>query len=72
MVEKLTDTIGEACDHALPLWILEKVARAVLKTMSEPTEDMKFCCDEVHWDYSCHMCGGLAEGWRKMHEAALK
>lgn len=72
MVEKIADVMSAACDHALPRWMLENCARAAIKAMSEPTEDMKHCSDEVHWDYSCHVCGGLAEGWQKMHEAALK
>lgn len=27
---------------------------------------------EVHWGYSCYVCGGLTEGWYAMIDAALK
>lgn len=46
-------------------------ARAAIEAMREPTNDMKQCSDEVHWGYSCHVCGGLTEGWQKMIDHAL-
>jgi hypothetical protein len=49
----------------------ELAARAAIEAMREPTEAMKNCDEEVHWGYSCHMCGGLTEGWNKMFKAAL-
>lgn len=46
-------------------------ARAAIAAMREPTEEMKSCSEEVHWGYSCHVCGGLKEGWYAMIDAAL-
>ena len=46
-------------------------ARAAILAMSEPTEEMKECHEDVHWGYNCHVCGGLEDGWRKMFSAAL-
>ncbi len=48
-----------------------KQARAAIEAMREPTAEMTGCSDEVHWDYSCHVCGGLKEGWQAMIDAAL-
>jgi len=48
------------------------LARAVIAAMREPTQGMKECSDEVHWGYSCYVCGGLKEGWYAMIDAALK
>lgn len=43
---------------------------AVIKAMREPTEAMKHAKDdqgdEIHWDYHCHICGGVADGWYAM------
>ena len=47
-------------------------ARAAIEAMREPTDEMKNCSEEVHWGYSCHVCGGLTEGWYKMIDAALR
>jgi hypothetical protein len=46
-------------------------ARAAIEAMREPTEAMKHATDEVHWGYSCAVCGGLTEGWYAMIDAAL-
>ena len=50
--------------------VFRHMACAAIEAMREPTEDMKAdpC---VHWDYSCHVCGGLKEGWQAMISAAL-
>lgn len=45
-------------------------ARAVIQAMREPTEEMK-AGEDTYWDYSCHVCGGLKEGWQTMIDAAL-
>lgn len=50
---------------------LESVARAAIEAMREPTDEMK-AHEEVHWGYSCNICGGLTEGWYAMSDAALK
>lgn len=47
------------------------MARAAIEAMREPTDEMKNCSEEVHWGYSCHVCGGLKEGWQAMIDAAL-
>ena len=52
------------------MWMFS--ARAAIAAMREPTEAMKSCHEEVHWGYSCHVCGGLTEGWYKMFDEALK
>jgi hypothetical protein len=57
---------GEA---ALKLFF-ELLAVEAIKAMREPTEEMK-AVEGVHWDYSCHVCGGLKEGWQVMIDAAL-
>ena len=56
-------------EHTRANYIL--LARAAIAAMREPTEEMK-SVDEVHWDYSCHVCGGLKDGWHKMIDAALE
>lgn len=48
-----------------------EAARAAIKAMREPTDDMKNCSDEIHWGYSCNTCGGLTKGWHKMIDQAL-
>jgi hypothetical protein len=48
-----------------------EAARRAIAAMREPTEEMKACSEEVHWDYSCHVCGGLKDGWYQMVDAAL-
>lgn len=48
----------------------ELKARAAIEAMREPTAEMK-AAEGAHWDYSCHTCGGLAEGWHIMIDAAL-
>lgn len=57
-----------------PEWqeVLLANARAAIEAMREPTDDMKNCSEEVHWDYSCGQCGGLKEGWQMMIDEALK
>lgn len=47
------------------------VARNAIRAMREPTNAMKSCSDEIHWGYSCHVCGGLTEGWYAMIDKAL-
>lgn len=47
------------------------MARAAIEAMREPTAEMK-AAEGAHWDYSCHTCGGLAEGWYLMIDAALQ
>jgi hypothetical protein len=52
-------------------YVAQEGARAAIKAMREPTEEMREC-GYVHWDYSCNVCGGLKEGWYAMIDAALK
>lgn len=47
------------------------LAKAAIEAMREPTDEMKKC-DNIHWGYSCYVCGGLKDGWYKMIDAALK
>jgi hypothetical protein len=47
-------------------------ARVVIAALREPTDAMKSCHEEVHWDFSCHVCGGLTDGWHKMIDKALE
>jgi len=70
MKERVENAISEACDYALPPFLLERCARAAIEAMREPTEDMK-AVEGVHWGYYCHVCGGLTEGWHAMIDAAL-
>lgn len=46
------------------------LALAAMWAMHEPTDDMK-ALEGVHWDYNCHVCGGLKEGWQTMMGFAL-
>jgi hypothetical protein len=79
MTERLVTALMESdikfpCfDEATPLFReeAEAIVRVVLSAMREPTADMK-AIEDVHWDYNCHVCGGLAHGWRKMIDEALK
>lgn len=48
----------------------ETFARAVIAAMREPTKEM-ITGEGMHWDYSCHVCGGWKEGWYAMIDAAL-
>jgi len=48
----------------------EDMARAAIEAMRKPTKEMT-SIDDVHWDYSCHICGGLKYGWHKMIDVAL-
>ena len=48
----------------------EEVLRKVLTVLGnfEPDDDFRASLHtldggDVHWGYSCHMCGGLTEGW---------
>jgi hypothetical protein len=45
-----------------------EMARAAIKAMREPTEQM-LTAEEVH--PSCHMCGGHLDGWHMMIDATL-
>lgn len=61
------DGFAEEPAYGLP----ETIARAVIAEMKEPDDLMK-ATEEVHWGYSCHVCGGLKEGWQLMIDTALK
>lgn len=50
--------------------IMHDCAKRAITALKEPTEEMKNQ-EEVHWNYSCHVCGGLQEGWNKMIDKAL-
>ena len=55
-----------------PAWRARlKQARAAIEAMREPTEAMTNQ-EGLHWGYSCHVCGGLKEGWQAMIDDALK
>lgn len=51
-------------------------ARIAIEAMREPTEAMKHALnehgDEIHYSYGCQVCGGVAEGYKAMIDAALK
>jgi len=67
MVERVTDALAEAIDQDSIDY--RAMARAAIKAMREPTNDM-LTAEEVH--PSCHTCGGHLEGWHNMIDAALK
>lgn len=46
------------------------ISKAVIKAMREPTDKMK-SIEGVHWNYGCHICGGLTEGWYAMIDAVI-
>lgn len=80
MIEKVARAL---CDDTLKRWRSPialraepwrgfiPAARAAIEAMREPTEEMK-APDDVHWDYSCHVCGGAKDTWHLMIDAALK
>lgn len=73
MVEKVARAIHQKAyetrdEWRMPDWM--EVAKAAIEAMREPTEEMKTASDQIHWGYSCHVCGGLTEGWRIMFDAA--
>lgn len=49
----------------------EEMARVAIEAMREPTDEM-IIDEEVHWDYNCHVCGGVKNQWQRMIDAALK
>lgn len=67
MLQRAVEAIKDSSDNSP-----EGIARTVISALREPTDAMKNCNDEVHWDYSCHVCGGLKEGWQAMIDEALK
>jgi hypothetical protein len=78
MVDRIAKAIlGSVSDRAweslssLSQESLRLQARAAIEAMREPTEAM-INSPETHWDYSCHVCGGLKEGWYAFHDAALE
>lgn len=77
MVERVARAIFVSADDEHNTWPTPdhpecmKMARAALAAMRDPTEAMK-AVEGVHWDYSCHVCGGLKEGWQAMIDEALK
>lgn len=46
-------------------------AKAAIEAMREPTPEM-LVSEDIHWGYSCHVCGGLKSGYETMIDAALK
>lgn len=48
---------------------IKMIARACIKTMREPTEQM-LTAEGVHTN--CPMCGGYKEGWQKLIDLALE
>ena len=77
MVERVAKVICAAEEHDATvqdyLWgEFRPHARAVLRALRERTDSMKYCSDEIHWDTSCGMCGGLKDGWTRMIDEALK
>ena len=69
MVERVAKAIAAEFSHLGTGW--DEIARAAIAAMREPTEAMK-SVEGVHWGYSCHVCGGLKEGWQAMIDEALK
>lgn len=84
MIERVSNAIRsamESCDvarvqangqngEAALKQFFEMLAMDAIEAMREPTEEMK-AIEGVHWGYSCHVCGGLKEGWHAMIDAAL-
>ena len=85
MVERVARTLYALTAKDGPPWssgrlydereLYRQHARAVIDAMREPTEAMKKATtsngDNIYWDYSCHVCGGLKDGWHAMIDAAL-
>lgn len=68
MVDRVVQAIAAKLNRDATLG---DIARAAIEAMREPTPEMTQA-DNVHWDYSCHVCGGAKEHWERMIEAALK
>ena len=64
---------GDNLAHAIAYHMPEaRVAiRATLLAIREPDEAMK-SVEGLHWGYSCHVCGGLTEGWQAMIDKLLE
>lgn len=72
MIERVAKAIAAQDTEGLVWQEYISDARAAIAAMREPTEAMKNCSDEIHWGYSCHVCGGLKDGWYAMIDATLK
>lgn len=71
MIERVAEAIRDS-DSYQDYKDYKGYARAAIEAMREPTGDMKNCSEHIHWGYSCHVCGGLTEGWYAMIDEALK
>lgn len=68
---KIADATGISWDEAAWQRQMQVLARAAIQALMEPTSEM-LACEDIHWGYSCHICGGLTEGWHAMLTAALE
>ncbi len=73
MIEKVAMAIFDEMEisDGLDLPVAQRYALAAIKAIRKPTAEM-LAPEDVHWDYSCHVCGGLNDGYTKMLAAALK
>ena len=70
MVLRVCQAIDGAFSHDDLSW--EKCARAAIKALIEPTKAMQNCSENIHWGYSCHVCGGLQDGYQRMLKFAAE
>ena len=76
MIEKVARAICNidgGSEYDWELW--KSLAVAAIEAMREPTPEMINSANEmdiIHWDYSCHICGGAKFSWQLLINAALK
>ena len=66
--EEVADAIFEACDYALPQFLVDRCARAAIKAMREPTKAMIEATTYPATDRDSE----VEDIWRVMIDAALK
>ena len=74
MLKRVTEAILDSSED-ISMYDAEQAARAAIAAMREPTPEMTSAegvREHVHWDYSCHVCGGAQEHWYAMIDAALE
>lgn len=75
IIERVAKAIVDSLESGID-WGCKRTAKAAIEAMREPTEAMKHAVnehgEEIHYSYSCQVCGGVAEGYRAMINAALK
>jgi len=76
MIEKVARAICDATgefswdqeDDSIRSQFRKEAVHAIM-ALRDPTDEMKVG-DDIHWDYACHVCGGLKEGWQAMIDNA--